>query len=132
MLEQRLQRASELRGRGYNCAQCVIMAFNDITGLDDATAARIGAGLGAGVAGLGEICGVPNAIAVVQGMAGGPEPADKKTAMARAKAVIDRFAEANGGCLRCRDLKHPGAPKGCDALIAEGITMLHRWLEQNC
>lgn len=128
--DERLEQARALRGRGYNCAQCVIMSFNDITGLDDSTAARTGAALGAGVAGSGETCGVATGIAVVEGLAGGSEPADKKPAMARAKAVIDRFAAANGGCTRCRDLKRPGAPKSCDALIAEGIEMLHEALDQ--
>lgn len=121
----RLAQASELRAKGYNCAQCVIMSFNDLTGLDASTAARTGAGLGAGVGALGEICGVANGMAIVEGLVGGDHPEDKKTAMARSKDVVGCFAAANSGCLRCRELKRPGAPKSCDTLIAEGIEILH-------
>lgn len=129
-LSQRKARVNELRAQGYNCAQSMFMAFDDITGLDQATSARLTAALGSGVGGTREICGVANAIALVEGMTGGDAPADKVSAMARAQKVIARFADANGGCLRCCDLKHPGAPKSCNQLITEGVEMLHEALQQ--
>ncbi len=37
-LQQRLLKAKEYKGNGYNCAQCMFMAFSDIHNLDDNTA----------------------------------------------------------------------------------------------
>ena len=34
-------RARELFLQGYNCCQAVLLAFNDMTGLDDKSAARV-------------------------------------------------------------------------------------------
>ncbi len=129
-LPQRIARTKDLRAQGYNCAQCVFMAFDDITGLDPATSARLTAALGSGVGGTREICGVVNAMALIEGMTGGDAPTDKVAAMGRAKKVITRFAEANGGCLRCCDLKRPDAPKSCNQLIFEGVEMMHEALKE--
>lgn len=129
-LSQRIARTNELRAQGYNCAQCVFMVFDDITGLDPATSARLTAALGSGVGGTREICGVANAMALVEGMTGGDAPADKVTAMSRAKKVLTRFADANEGCLRCCDLKRPDAPKSCNQLILEGVEIMHEALKE--
>ena len=129
-LPQRIARTKDLRAKGYNCSQCVFMVFDDITGLNPATSARLPAALGSGVGGTREIGGVANAMALVEGMTGGDAPADKVEAMARAKKVITRFADANGGCLRCCDLKRPDAPKSCNQLILEGVEMLHEAIKE--
>ncbi len=129
-LSHRIARAKELRAQGYNCAQCTFMVFDDITGLDQDTSARLTAALGTGVGGTREICGVANAMALVEGMTGGSGPTDKVAAMNRAKKVLTRFADANGGCLRCCDLKRPDAPKNCNQLIFEGVEMMHEALQE--
>ena len=43
-------------GQGYNCAQSVLAALQEETGLDENTAKRVAAGFGGGVR-CGEICG---------------------------------------------------------------------------
>lgn len=129
-LDQRLSRASELRAKGYNCAQTVIMAFNDATGLDSDTAARICAGLGGGVGATGEICGVVNAMAIVQGMLHSSDPAKKAEAYAKVKNLSARFAAANCGHVRCRDLKGADCRRPCNDLIADGIRILHEHISQ--
>ena len=40
------ERARELFLQGYTCAQAVVLAFEDITGLDATTAARLASGFG--------------------------------------------------------------------------------------
>ncbi|MBR4722027.1 MAG: C-GCAxxG-C-C family protein, partial [Muribaculaceae bacterium] len=50
-LQQRIERARRLHREGYNCAQCVVMVFDDVTGLDETNAAEIAAAMGAGMAG---------------------------------------------------------------------------------
>ena len=42
-------KAGELFLSGANCSQAVILAFNDLTGLDDRTALRISSAFGGGI-----------------------------------------------------------------------------------
>ena len=54
-----LEKAKELRAITdvhYNCAQSVICAFEELTGLDDATSRKIGANFGSGMK-RGGTCG---------------------------------------------------------------------------
>lgn len=127
-LTHRLDTAKECRKCGRNCAQAVLLACADLSGLDNDTAARISNALGSGVAATGEICGVANAIAIVAGMQCNSNPESKATATKIAKPLVEQFAEMNDGKLRCADLKFPGAPKSCEQLIAEGIEILHNSL----
>ena len=51
-IEERVAKAKRLfKEGGYNCCQAVVMAYNDIFGLDDATAAAISSGFGGGMGG---------------------------------------------------------------------------------
>ena len=121
--EERIDKALALRKEGYNCAQAVMMAFPDITGIDDKTAALMTAPLGAGVA-CGEICGVANAMAIVQGfITADPNPDGKKKAMPAAKQLLTEFSKPFGGCITCRDLKGK-CGKSCDELVASGVRIL--------
>lgn len=124
-LENRLAKMQECRKCGRNCAQAVIMAFPDLTGLSDDMAARITNALGSGVAATQEICGVPNAIAIAIGMTHSSAPAEKAASSKEAHALIDKFASMNQGRLTCKDLKGKNDPKPCDLLIEEGVRILH-------
>lgn len=124
-LEQRLAKASELRANGYNCAQTVLMVFNDATGLDSDLAAHICAGLGGGVGALGEICGVVTALAIAEGMLSYSSTADKADTYRKVKTLASRFSEMNCNKLRCRDLKGADCRRPCNDLIADGIRILH-------
>ena len=42
---------------GCNCAQAVLLAFSDVTGLDEATAMKLAASFGGGMGKLREVCG---------------------------------------------------------------------------
>lgn len=124
-LEERKEKALELRRKGYNCAQSVLMAFPDITGLDDASAAKICNALGSGVAATGEICGVPNAMAITIGMTLTDAPEDKVKAMKITKPLIEEFAASNQNRIRCADLKGKEGIRPCNDLILQGIEILH-------
>ncbi len=121
--DERIKKAMELRGSGYNCAQTVLMVFTDATGVDIDMSANIGAALGAGVA-TGEICGVANAMAVSEGLIlSNPAPDGKLKAMPAARKLLQKFSDSCGGCITCHDLKGK-CGKSCDELIAEGIRIL--------
>ncbi len=115
------EKALELRGMGYNCAQCVLMALAPKIGLDEQTAARICSGLGAGVGGSGKICGAANAMAMAESCLHGTAPTDKAEAMKAVRILIDRFADENGGRIDCCDLKGKEGVRPCNELITQAV-----------
>ena len=49
-IEERVEKAKRLfKEGGYNCCQAVVLAYNDLLGLDDETAAAISSGFGGGM-----------------------------------------------------------------------------------
>lgn len=101
------------------------MVFDDIIGLDKATLCRLASGLGSGVGGSGELCGVPNALAIAQGFQFPPEASAKAASMRRARSLMDQFQDFSGGRLRCADIKGSQNPIPCNDLILHGIEILH-------
>ncbi|MCM1152071.1 MAG: C-GCAxxG-C-C family protein [Muribaculum sp.] len=127
-LDQRLTYTLSLRRQGYNCAQSVLMAFSDFTGLNPDTAAAVSSALGTGVAASGNICGVPNAIAMVIGTLHGADPAAKVAATAEAKPLIEEFQRLNDNRIQCRDLKGKVGIRPCNDLVLLGVEILHKHL----
>ena len=62
-----MRRAEELFHEGYNCSQSVVLAFADLTGVDEALLEKISIGLGGGVGRLREVCGAVSGMAMVAG-----------------------------------------------------------------
>ena len=100
--------------QGYNCAQSVLAALQEETGLDENTAKRIAAGFGGGVR-CGEICGSITGAVMAFGLA-----ADQAAATAMTKQMTQSF-RAEFGCLRCQELVAKNGGKGhCAHMIAWG------------
>jgi C_GCAxxG_C_C family probable redox protein len=101
------EKAYELFTNGYNCAQAVLLAFSDLTGLDDETAARLSSSFGGGLGRMREVCGAVSGAAMVLGLLKGyADPADpsaKKEHYHRVQEFCRRFKEANGSIV-CREL----------------------------
>lgn len=127
-LEERLERAAQLRRDGFNCAQALVLSFPDVTLLDDSNGARMTAALGTGCAAMGEICGVANGIAIVIGSLHGADAAAKVPAAREANALLKAFKEGNDGRIICRELKAPGARRACNDLVFQGVELLHNHL----
>ena len=51
------EKARALFLEGYNCAQAVFCAFEDLTGLDRETSARLASSFGGGMGRMREVCG---------------------------------------------------------------------------
>ena len=66
-LEERIESARALRAQGYNCAQCVMAVFPEVHGLPQDVALRLSTGLGGGVGGSQNICGVLSSVALLDG-----------------------------------------------------------------
>ena len=102
----RCELAANYHQKGFNCCQCVLAAFTDVTGLTEQESMNLGAGFGAG-AGTGELCGAISGAVMVLGMVTPVDMADpigsKKRTMGLSKELQKRFQETFGA-LRCQDL----------------------------
>lgn len=100
------ERAAELFMEGYNCAQAVLLAFSDVTGLENTQAAQMISSFG-GMGGLREVCGAVSGMLMVAGILYGYEsPTDdvaKKAHYARVQELAERFRQETGSII-CREI----------------------------
>lgn len=112
------EKAAQYHARGFNCAQSVLAACGEYTGLEEKPALAIAGGLGGGVR-CGEICGAVigavMAIGLCQPFDDGADDEAKVNIAVKTRAFTDRFKQ-QFGCIRCLDLKVSGRP--CAELIA--------------
>ena len=65
----RWEMAEAYRKQSFNCAQCVLLSFGDLTGLTEETAKAIAGGLGGGFGGCKEeACGALSGAVLVLGL----------------------------------------------------------------
>lgn len=102
--------------QGYNCNQAVLLAFQDVLGLDEQTILKIGTGLGGGMARMREVCGTVSAMAVIAGfLSPATTPGDqaqRRDGYALVQKFASEFKEQNGSIV-CRELL--GKPQGWEA-----------------
>ena len=123
-IARRQDYAIALRGKGYTCAQCVLMSLADRLGVDEEMAAKLTASFGSGFAATGEICGAMSALGIAEGLAENDStPQAKLKAMKATRQMFDRFAEENGGRFRCKDLKGKEDTRSCPDLIRQAIAI---------
>lgn len=96
--------------KGYNCAQSVVRAFDDVLesqGIDPETAARMASPFGGGMGRLRETCGTVSGMLLVLGLvAGYSEPKAfeaKKDLYGLVQKLAAEFREENGSII-CREL----------------------------
>lgn len=103
---------------GCNCAQSVLCACEEYTGLDERIAKSVSAGFGAG-ARCGEMCGAVSGAIMVVGAAcgkdGNGKPSGEVSKLTR--QVTAAFKEKYG-YIRCSDLLRDAKQKRCDEFIA--------------
>lgn len=126
-LEERLLLAKNYRKKGYNCAQCVLASFPEITDMKDSQSLGIAIGLGGGC-GCGEICGVLSSMALLEGMRIGGAPSDKAEVYGNMKKLHSEFT-CRFGTAQCCELKSPGKAVSCNDLIWSGVEMYHNHVE---
>ncbi len=101
------EKAKLLFLQGYNCAQAVFCAFEDLTGIDRTLGAKLSSSFGGGFGRLREVCGAVSGMAMVLGhLFGNDDPEDgelKKEHYARVRELISRFEKENGSYI-CREL----------------------------
>lgn len=107
----RAAHAAELFVKGYNCAQAVAVAFADLMGLEEKTAAKMVSGFGGGFGRLREVCGaVSGMVFVISALYGYDDSQAKTEKMDTYKLIQElagQFRERNGSIV-CREiLKNP-------------------------
>ena len=100
--------AAELFLSGSNCAQAVLLAFQDLTGLDPHLAARLSSPFGGGMGRQREVCGAVSGMLMVAGILYGYEDpgendANKKAHYAMVQDLCARFRQEAGSII-CREL----------------------------
>jgi C_GCAxxG_C_C family probable redox protein len=111
---------------GYNCAQSVVLAFDDVLrehGLEPRTVARMASPFGGGMGRLREVCGTVSGALMVLGLVEGYDEAKaykaKKELYATVQRLAGEFREQNGSIV-CRELLGLGA--GPDVPVPEKRT----------
>lgn len=103
----RREKAMELFEEGYNCAQSVFLAFEDLHGIDWEIAARLSSSFGGGMGRLREVCGALSGIFMTAGILYGyedPKASEEKAEhYARIQELAAKFEEKNGSIV-CREL----------------------------
>ena len=104
-------KAGELFLGGYNCAQAVVVAYCDLTGLDESFSAKLASSFGGGMGRMREVCGAVSGMLMVAGLLYGYDtPGDdtvKKAHYALVQELSAKFREEVGSIV-CREiLKNP-------------------------
>ena len=104
--------AAELFLGGCNCAQAIVVAFADVTGLDRDFSARMSSSFGGGMGRLREVCGAVSGMLMVAGLLygyddPGEKDCNKKAHYALVQELAGKFRE-EAGSIVCREiLKNP-------------------------
>ena len=107
-IEERVAKAKRLfKEEGYNCCQAVVLAYNDVFGVDDNTAAALSSGFGGGMGRMREVCGSVSGMVMLAGlMAPAADPSikvDRTRNYALVQEMADEFKSMNGSIV-CKEL----------------------------
>ena len=105
------EKTAELFLRGYNCAQSMMVAYCDVTGLTPEFAAKLSSSFGGGMGRMREVCGAVSGMLMVAGLLYGYDtPGDdvsKKAHYHLVQHLAGKFRE-EAGSIVCREiLKNP-------------------------
>ena len=142
------EKAAELFMEGYNCAQAVLLAFSDVTGLEDAYAAKMISSFGGGMGRMREVCGAVSGMLAVAGILYGYDSPTDEAAKHAHYALVQELAtsfRAEAGSIICREiLKNPPsdpapsprtaqyyAERPCARMVYLAAKVLDDYIEQN-
>ncbi len=131
--------------KGYNCAQAVVLAFEDMLSIDKNTLAMLSSSFGGGMGRLREVCGTVTGMFMVAGMLYGYDGSEGNTAKsahyARIRELADKFKEQNGSII-CRELlgiSDTKMPNGqvkakkapCKELVGMATEIMEEYIKNN-
>ena len=125
-IEERVARAKRLfKEEGYKCCQAVVLAYNDIFGMDDHLAASLASGFGGGMGRMREVCGSVSGMVMLAGLiapAADPSAKDGRTRnYSLVQEAAGEFKEINGSIV-CKELlglvpMGSSSPRGCISMV---------------
>ncbi len=114
-MSARGDKAKELFKEGYNCAQAVMVAYSDVTGLDEETSAMLASGFGGGMGRMREVCGAVSGMfmvySYVNGYSNPSDNAGKMRTYEDIQALAASFRDQNGSII-CKELLGLSKPEG--------------------
>ena len=141
--------AAELFLNGSNCAQAIVVAFCDVTGMDPSLAARVSSSFGGGMGRMREVCGAVSGMLTVAGLLYGYEDpgegdCNKKAHYQRVQNLAGQFREEIGSIV-CREiLKNPPSDpnptprtaefyktRPCTRMVMTAARILDRYIEEH-
>lgn len=122
--------------QGYNCAQAVVLAFEDLLGADRDTLLKVSAPFGGGIGRMHEVCGAVSGAMIVLGMLfydpGKASGRENMVLYAREQAVAAGFKERNGSLI-CRELLSGAGGAGkrpCRLLVSDAVRLVENYLRE--
>lgn len=107
-IEERVAKARRLfKEEGYNCCQAVVLAYNDLFGVDDDTAAAMASGFGGGMGRMREVCGSVSGMVMLAGLIAPARDPSVKVDRTKNYALVQEVAgefKALNGSIVCREL----------------------------
>lgn len=106
-IEERVERARNYFLKGYNCAQAVVMAFDDVMAMEESTLARLAAPFGGGMGRMREVCGTVSGMTMVAGAIAPSSDPSNLEERTKNYALVQHFAEqfrVENGDIVCRRL----------------------------
>ncbi len=107
-LEERVAKAKRLfKEEGYNCCQAVVLAYNDLFEIDDATAAAMSSGFGGGMGRMREVCGSVSGMVMLAGLIAPAADPSIKVDRTKNYALVQEMAgefKALNGSIVCKEL----------------------------
>lgn len=101
------EKAIGLFKEGYNCAQAVFLAFEDVIGIDRETALKLSSSFGGGMGRMREVCGAVSGMFMVLGCLYGYDRAEdtegKKEHYALIREAAQKFKDEYGSII-CREI----------------------------
>ena len=117
--------------RGFNCAQSVLCALGDYTGLDETAAAKLGTCFGGGMR-CGSICGALTGGLMAIGCAcfAGEDPAAEKEASTGLTKRLEEAFSAEMGTLLCSEIQEKYEKTRCEHCIVFAAEAAKKIIEE--
>ncbi len=144
------EKACRLFAEGRNCSQAVLLAFSDVTGLDDTLALKLSSSFGGGMGRMREVCGACSGMFMAAGILYGYSSADNDREKAehykRIQYLAQQFKDIHGTII-CRELlknlsvssspvpdkrtKEYYKVRPCVRFVETAAEILDRYIEEN-
>ena len=107
---------------GLSCSQAILSTYGQELGVDKATALKISAPFGGGMARMGETCGAVTGAFMVIGLKYAEGKESKEKLYGLVNKFVEKFKSKNGSIL-CKELLgyNIGAPEGMKTVKEKGL-----------